>query len=84
MDHEARSRGLSEAILPALRHTEMASARLEEMVWHRPVLPGNPLDVLEQAARLASEPPTDSAQGRVSMSRRMDALLSTGTLVEPN
>ena len=84
MDHEARSRGFSEAVLPALRHTDMASARLEEIVWHRPVLPGNPLDVLEQAARLASEPPTDSAQGRVSMSRRMDALLLTGTLVEPN
>lgn len=84
MDHEARSRGFSEAVLPALRHTDVASARLEEIVWHRPVLPGNPLDVLEQASRLASEPPTDSAQGRVSMSRRMDALLSSGTLVEPN
>lgn len=84
MDHEARSRGLSEAVLPALRHTDMASARLEEVVWHRPVLPGDPLDVLEQAARLAAEPPSDSAQGRVSMSRRMDALLTTGALVEPN
>lgn len=84
MDHESRARGFSEAVLPALRHTHIASARLEEMVWHRPVLPGQPLDVLEQAARLAEEAPADGAQGRLVMSRRMDALLTSGALVELN
>lgn len=83
MDHEARARGFSEAVLPALRRTNVASARLEEMIWHRPVLPGQPLDVLEQASRLADEVHVDSAQGQLSMSRRMDLLLTSGALVEP-
>jgi len=83
MDHEARARGFSEAVLPALRRTNVASARLEEMIWHRPVLPGQSLDVLEQASRLADEVPVDSAQGQLSMSRRMDLLLTSGALVEP-
>jgi len=83
MDHEARARGFSEAVLPALRRTNVASARLEEMIWHRPVLPGQSLDVLEQASRLTDEVPVDSAQGQLSMSRRMDLLLTSGALVEP-
>jgi len=53
------------------------------MIWHRPVLPGQSLDVLEQASRLADEVPVDSAQGQLSMSRRMDLLLTSGALVEP-
>ena len=84
MDHAARARGFSEAVLPALRHASMASARLEEVVWHRPVLPGQALDMLEQAALLAQESPGDGGEGQLSMSRRMDVLLTSGALVEPN
>ena len=84
MDHAARARGFSEAVLPALRHASMASARLEEVIWHRPVLPGQDLDMLEQAALLAKDAPAGSSEGQLSMSRRMDALLTTGALVEPN
>ena len=81
MDHSARSRGFSEAVLPALRHASMASARLEEVVWHRPVLPGQALDMLEQAALLGRAAGADRDDGQLSMSRKMDALLTTGALV---
>lgn len=84
MDHAARARGFSEAVLPALRHASMASARLEEVIWHRPVLPGQDLDMLEQAAVLAQDAPAGSSEGQLSMSRRMDALLTTGALIDPN
>lgn len=82
MDHAARARGFSEAVLPALRHATMASARLEEVVWHRPVLPGQPLDMLEQAALLAQSSHEGHPEAQLSMSRTMDVLLSTGALIE--
>ena len=83
MDHTARARGFSEAVLPALRHASMASARLEEVVWHRPMLPGQTLDMLEQVAVMGQTSHADHEENQLMMSRKMDALLTTGALVEP-
>ena len=83
MDHAARARGFSEAVLPALRHASMASARLEEVVWHRPMLPGQTLDMLEQVAVMGQTSHADHEANQLMMSRKMDALLTTGALVEP-
>ena len=84
MDLEARSRGMSEVVLPSLEHDALATARLEELVWHRPVVPGHGTDLIDQSIHAESSMHEQNEdQACLEMSRSMDLLLREGRL-HPN
>jgi len=80
LDLEARARGMSEVVLPSLLEPGTATARLEELVWHRPSVPGQSHDLLDQATSADLDLPGDEDEAMVSMSRRMDLMLREGLL----
>ena len=47
------------------------------------MLPGQTLDMLEQVAVMGQTSHADHEENQLMMSRKMDALLTTGALVEP-
>ena len=48
MDVEQRSSAISELVLPSLRLGGISTMRLEELVWHRAMIPGNDIDIASQ------------------------------------
>jgi len=80
MDVDARSAAISELILPALREDGMSTMRLEELVWHRAVIPGVESDIASQLHLAGNEWPDDSDKARVHASGIADALIMNGHL----
>ncbi len=80
LDLEARAKGMSEVVLPSLVESNTATARLEELVWHRPTVPGHRHDLLDQATSADHDVSNDADAAVVSMSRRMDLMLREGRL----
>ena len=81
MDVDERTLALSELVLPCLSHSQLSTPRLEELVWHRMVLKGQPQDLVSQAHIVQSAWPEDIDAGRIHASKVLDHWLTTGILV---
>tara|TARA_B110001452_G_scaffold255252_1_gene247511 strand:+ start:33 stop:947 length:915 start_codon:yes stop_codon:yes gene_type:complete len=80
MDVEARSAAISELILPALREDGMSTMRIEELVWHRAVIPGAESDIASQLYLAGDNWPDDVDKARVHASSIADSLIINGHL----
>ena len=80
MDVEARSAAISELILPALRMDGISTMRLEELVWHRAMIPGIESDIASQLHLAGIGWPDDVDKARVHASSIADSLIMNGHL----
>ncbi len=80
MDVEARSAAISELILPALRLDGISTMRLEELVWHRAMIPGIESDIASQLHLAGIGWPDDVDKARVHASSIADSLIMNGHL----
>ena len=80
MDVDQRSSAISELVLPALRQDGLSTGRLEELVWHRAVIPGNDIDIASQLFNANGTWPEDSDAARIHSSKIVDQLITTGCL----
>jgi hypothetical protein len=80
MDVEARSAAISELILPALRMDGISTMRLEELVWHRAMIPGVESDIASQLHLAGIGWPDDVDKARVHASSIADSLIMNGHL----
>ena len=80
MDLDARSAAISELVLPALREDSMSTMRLEELIWHRAVIPGVESDIASQLHLAGNNWPEDVDKARVHASGIADSLILNGHL----
>jgi hypothetical protein len=80
MDIDQRSSAISELVLPALREDGLSTGRLEELVWHRALIPGNDVDIASQLHSARQAWPDDSDAARIHSSKIADQLITTGCL----
>ena len=80
MDVEQRSSAISELVLPALRMEGISTMRLEELVWHRIMIPGNDVDLASQLHKANLLWPDDLDQAKIHASSILDGLISIGSL----
>jgi hypothetical protein len=80
MDVEARSAAIGELILPALRMDGISTMRLEELVWHRAMIPGVDSDIASQLHLAGNGWPDDVDKARVHASSIADSLIMNGYL----
>jgi len=80
MDVDERTLALSELVLPCLTHSQLSTPRLEELVWHRMVLGGQPQDLVSQAHIVQSTWPDEQESCRIHASKVLDRWLTSGTL----
>ncbi len=80
MDVDARSSAISELVLPALRETGMSTMRLEELIWHRILIPGVETDIASQLHLVSSNWPEDVDGAKVHASTIADSLIANGRL----
>jgi hypothetical protein len=80
MDIDERSSAISELILPTLRHDSLSTMRLEELVWHRVMLPGYVIDLASQLHLSQESWPEESDKARLHASVVTDELITSGHL----
>ena len=80
MDVEQRSSAISELVLPALRMKGISTMRLEELIWHRIMIPGNDVDLASQLYNANLQWPDDLDQAKIHASSILDGLISSGHL----
>ncbi len=80
MDVEQRSSAISELVLPALRMDGISTMRLEELIWHRIMIPGQDVDLASQLHNAISVWPDDMEQAKIHASGVLDSLISGGHL----
>ena len=80
MDVEQRSSAISELVLPALRMEGISTMRLEELIWHRIMIPGNDVDLASQLYNANLLWPDDLDQAKIHASSILDSLISSGHL----
>ena len=80
MDVEQRSSAISELVLPALRMDGISTMRLEELIWHRIMIPGQDVDLASQLRNAISVWPDDMEQAKIHASGVLDSLISGGHL----
>ena len=80
MDIEQRSSAISELVLPSLRMEGISTMRLEELVWHRAMIPGNDVDIASQLHKAQAQWPEDETEAKLYASTTLDGLISTGNL----
>ena len=78
MDIEQRSSAISELVLPSLRIEGISTMRLEELVWHRAMIPGNDVDIASQLHQAQSQWPQDETEAKVHASTILDGLITKG------
>ena len=78
MDFDNRSSALSELILPVLRNSKISTMRIEELIWHRLIIPGCAMDIASQLHRATNEWPDDDEKARLHASLVADKLLIEG------
>ena len=78
MDIEQRSSAISELVLPSLRVEGISTMRLEELVWHRAMIPGNDIDIASQLHQAQSQWPQDETEAKVYASTILDGLITKG------
>ena len=80
MDVDARSSAISELVLPALRQDGISTMRLEELIWHRVMIPGFDCDLASQLHIATEGWPEDADDARVHSSIVADSLIKNGHL----
>jgi len=80
MDVDARSAAISELVLPALREDGISTMRIEELIWHRAMIPGLESDIASQLHLATQNWPNDSDEARVHASGIADSLIMNGHL----
>lgn len=80
MDVDERSSAISELVLPTLRLDGISTMRLEELIWHRVMIPGNEVDIASQLHLAGNDWPDDIDDARVHASSIADSLIVSGHL----
>ena len=78
MDVEQRSSAISELVLPSLRLDGISTMRLEELVWHRAIIPGNDVDIASQLHTAQGLWPGEEIEAKVHASNILDGLIKNG------
>ena len=81
MDFEQRSSAISELVLPVLRNSGISTMRLEELIWHRLMIPGEGMDIASQVYKTNSNWPEDVESAKIHSSTITDHLITQGKLV---
>ena len=82
MNANQRSQALSEFCLPSLATEGISTARFEELIWKRMVLPNQEKDLASILHLLQSEWPETKDEALLFASRLLDSWLRTGHLFE--
>jgi hypothetical protein len=82
MNANQRSQALSEFSLPALSTEGISTARFEELIWKRMVIPGQSKDLASILHLLEKEWPDTKDEAILFASQLLDFWLRTGHLVE--
>lgn len=80
MDASSRAQALSEYSLPLLSSQSVSTARLEELIWKRMLIPNESADLASTLQRIMKKWPTESDVAILHASRLLDELLKTGRL----
>ena len=80
MDVDARSSAISELVLPSLKNERLSTMRLEELIWHRSIVPGHDYDIASQLHLAAEKWPEELDAARLHSSVVADTLISKGHL----
>ena len=78
MDVSERASAISELVLPTLGEDGLSTMRLEELVWHRAMIPGQDVDIASQLYLAANEWPDGEDESRVHASSIADTLIKNG------
>ena len=82
MDANQRSQALSEFCLPSLSTEGISTARFEELIWKRMVIPNQEKDLASILHVLQSKWPETKEEALIFASRLLDSWLRTGHLSE--
>ena len=82
MDANQRSQALSEFCLPSLSTEGISTARFEELIWKRMVIPNQEKDLASILHVLQSKWPETKEKALIFASRLLDSWLRTGHLSE--
>ena len=82
MDANQRSQALSEFCLPSLSTEGISTARFEELIWKRMVIPNQKKDLASILHVLQSKWPETKEEALIFASRLLDSWLRTGHLSE--
>jgi len=80
MDVDERSSAISELVLPTLREESLSTMRLEELIWHRALVPGHDVDIASQLHTQTEKWPEDADSARIHASTIADKLIVNGHL----
>ena len=80
MDVDERSSAISELALPAMREDGLSTMRLEELMWHRAMIPGVDTDIASQLHLSGINWPETVDEARVHASSIPDLLIKNGHL----
>lgn len=75
---DQRSSAISELVLPALRVGGISTMRLEELIWHRAVVPGSEVDIASQLHLANGMWPQKEDEAKVHASSVLDNLIVNG------
>ena len=81
MDASARAQALSEYSLPLLSSPGISTARLEELIWKRMLIPNQSTDLASILFLIMKEWPSESDSAILHAGRMLDELLKTGELL---
>jgi len=81
MDASARAQALSEYSLPLLSSPGISTARLEELIWKRMLIPNQSTDLASILFLIMKEWPSESDSAILHAGRMLDELLKTGQLL---
>ena len=81
MDASARAQALSEYSLPLLSSPGISTARLEELIWKRMLIPNQSTDLASTLFQIMKEWPSESDSAILHAGRMLDELLKTGQLL---
>jgi len=81
MDASARAQALSEYSLPLLSSPGISTARLEELIWKRMLIPNQSTDLASILFQIMKEWPSESDSAILHAGRMLDELLKTGQLL---
>ena len=80
MDVDERSSAISELVFPAMREDGLSTMRLEELIWHRAMIPGVETDIASQLYLSGNDWPETVDDARLHASGIADLLIKNGHL----
>ena len=81
MDASTRAQALSEYSLPLLSSSGLSTARLEELIWKRMLIPNQSTDLASILFQIMKEWPSESDSAILHAGRMLDELLKSGELL---